>query len=120
MIDWPAAQAAQHVLLGSSVGIPASSVLTAYKISSYSEQPFSGGLAGCTPLAEHGFNLCFLDAFIGVYALCGLLFGTIALILLLRSDVQKPLFRTWNFYARFVCPNLHTTHDFQRQALIPF
>jgi len=108
MSDWHTAQvagvqSAQHVLFGSPEGVFASHALSVFKTSSHPQQPFSGGLAGCTPLNGHGFNLCFLDAFIGVYALLALDFAAIALFLLLQSEVQKPLFRTWNHYARFVC-----------------
>jgi len=114
MSDWHTAQVAQpaqHVLSGLPEGIFASHALSVFKTSSHPKQPFSGGLAGCTPLNGNGFNLCFLDAFIGVYALCGLIFGAIALALLLRSEVQKPLFRTWNHYARFVCGSIHSTSN---------
>jgi len=106
MSDWHTAQVAQpaqHVLFGSPEGVFASHALSMFMASSQPQQPFSGGLAGCTPLNGHGFNPCFLDALIGVYALCGLFFGVVTLVLLLRSEVQKSLFRTWNHYARFVC-----------------
>lgn len=115
MSDWHTAQiagvqSAQNVLLGLPDGVFASHALSVFKTPSHPQQPFSGSLAGCTALNGHGFNLCFLDAFIGVYALCGLFFGAIALVLLLQSEVQKPLFRTWNHYARFVSQSIYSTH----------
>lgn len=93
---------AQHVLFANAQKAPVSLALAPPERSYRGQQPFCRDSTGWTPLTSDGFGSCFLDAFVGGFGACGIAFGASALLLLLRSELQKPLFRTWNFYARFV------------------
>jgi hypothetical protein len=97
-------QAEQRVLYTSAAQLPIFSASASVEATYHGRQPFCRDYAGWVPLNAEGFNSCFIDAVVGGWGACGIVFGAIALLVLLRSELQKPLFKTWNFYARFVSP----------------
>lgn len=99
-----AAFTAQKVLSYSGVGGLEEASVYQSRASASLRYPFCDDFQGWGPLSPYGDNLtpCFLDASISIFAISGALFGACALFYLFRKDVQKPLFRKWNFFAKLV------------------
>ncbi|KAI9838425.1 MAG: hypothetical protein M1838_004608 [Thelocarpon superellum] len=65
-------------------------------------QPLCGNSEGWGPLSpyRYDFTPCFLDVWIALVALFGVLFGAAAAWWLLRRHVAKPIPKDWHFYTK--------------------
>ncbi|KAL4784625.1 P-loop containing nucleoside triphosphate hydrolase protein [Aspergillus varians] len=67
-------------------------------------QPFCGDVEGWGPLSRHRFDLtpCFLDFWVSLVAVFGLLMGSGAIWFLLKKRTPQPVSKNWHFYAKLV------------------
>ena len=67
-------------------------------------QPFCGNAEGWGPISNIRYDLtpCFLDVWISVVAVYGILFGSVALYYLIRKSKPQPVSKNWHFYAKLV------------------
>lgn len=67
-------------------------------------QPFCGDSEGWGPLSptRYDFTPCFLDVWIALVALHGLLLGAGAIWWLLKRNSWQPVERNWHFYTKLV------------------
>ena len=72
--------------------------------SNYPHQPLCGNSEGWGPLSPDRFDFtpCFLDVWIAVVALGGILGGSGAAWWLLRHCHPQPVKKNWHFYAKLV------------------
>ncbi|KAF1981153.1 ABC transporter family protein [Aulographum hederae CBS 113979] len=66
------------------------------------KQPLCGNAEGWGPLSpiRYDFTPCFLDVWIGVVAVFGIVFGAGALWYLFRMCTPQPVKKNWHFYAK--------------------
>ena len=71
------------------------------------KQPLCGNEEGWGPLSPHrwDFTPCFIDVGVASVAAFGLVFGTIAVIWLLRSKRPTELSKDWHFWLKQVLPS---------------
>ena len=68
------------------------------------QQPLCGNIEGWGPIStfRYDFTPCFLDVWISVVALYGLVFGAAAIWWLLRRRYPSPVSKNWHFYTKLV------------------
>ena len=68
------------------------------------QQPLCGNLEGWGPLSPFRYDLtpCFLDVWISLVALFGLVVGAGAIWYLLKRRTPAPVTKDWHFYSKFV------------------
>lgn len=76
--------------------------------SKHDRQPLCGNSEGWGPISpiRYDFTPCFLDVWISVVAVFGVLGGAGALWHLYRNCPPQPVKRNWHFYAKLVCGHL--------------
>ena len=73
-------------------------------ISAAPRQAFCGNLEGWGPLSpfRYDFTPCFLDVWIAVVALFGILLGSSAAWFLVKRRTKSPVNKNWHFYAKLI------------------
>lgn len=68
------------------------------------KQPLCGNEEGWGPLSPHrwDFTPCFIDVGVASVAVFGLVFGTIAVVWLLRSKTPSSISKDWHFWLKQV------------------
>jgi hypothetical protein len=68
-------------------------------------QPLCGNAEGWGPLSpyRYDFTPCFLDVWITVVAVWGIVAGAGAIWYLFKKCVAQPVSKNWHFYAKLVC-----------------
>lgn len=67
-------------------------------------QPLCGNIEGWGPLSpfRYDFTPCFLDVWISVVAVFGIVFGATAVWYLMEKKPPQPVGKNWHFYAKLV------------------
>lgn len=70
----------------------------------YSWQPLCGDIEGWGPMSPVRFDFtpCFLDVWVSLVAVWGLVMGGGAIWFLLKKRVPQPVPQNWHFYAKLV------------------
>ena len=87
-------------------------------------QPFCGNLEGWGPLSPFRYDLtpCFLDVWIALVALFGIVLGAGAAVYLVKRRTKSPVTKNWHFYAKItvvvlVCATTALQASLQIEAL---
>lgn len=79
-------------------------------VSADGKQPLCGNKEGWGPLSpyRYDFTPCFLDVWIAVVAVFGLVGGCGAIWYLFKKTTPQPVRKNWHFYAKMVSEALDT------------